>query len=71
MQDIAHIETASGDKVLVLRRLVTRKRDGAGYAVLKLRKTGNEGRYLEDESNYLKDDPKMLAALLEGKSISL
>lgn len=71
MQDLAHIKTATSDKVLVLRRLVTRKRDNSGYAVLKLRKTGNEGRYLVDESNYLKDDPELLAALLAGKSISL
>lgn len=71
MQDLAHIETATGDKILVLRRLVTRKRDDSGYAVLKLRKTGDAGRYLSDESNYLNDDPEMLAALLAGKSISL
>lgn len=71
MQDLAHIKTATGDKVLVLRRLVTRKRDNAGYAVLKIRKTGNAGRYLTDESNYLKDDPELLAALLAGNPISL
>lgn len=71
MQDTAHVKTATGDKVLVLRRLVARKRDSSGYVTLKLRKTGHAGRYLVDESNYLNDDPEMLAALLAGKQISL
>ena len=71
MQDTAHVKTANGEKILVLRRLVFRKRDKSGYATLKLRKTGNAGRYLVDESNYLNDDPEMLADLLAGKSISL
>lgn len=64
MQDIAYLKI--GDEIhLVLRR--ARK-----YGVaLKLRKSGNLGSYLQAESEFFAENPRLLSDLLSGKVVCL
>lgn len=65
MQTIAHLEI-DGQKIKVLVRLSSWK---VTYVTLKLRKSGEDGNLLSDESEYLKVDREKLAELLAGKVI--
>lgn len=66
MQDAAHV-IVKGQKVLVLRRVNL----AANYVSLKVRKTGQAGMYLPDESAHLEQNPDALEKLLNGKVIKL
>ena len=65
MQTIAHLEI-EGKKIKVLVRLSSWK---ATHVSLKLRKSGDDGVLLTDESAYLKDEPVKLSELLDGKVV--
>jgi len=65
MQQIAYLEI-DGQKIKVLARLSSFK---ATHVTLKLRKSGEDGSLLSDESEYLKVDREKLADLLAGKVI--
>ena len=65
MQDTAHL-LVNGQKILVLRRSNFRV-----HVSLKIRRSGKDGMFLEDESGYLENEPDALKELLEGKVIKL
>lgn len=65
MQTIAHLKI-DDKKIKVLVRLSSWK---ATHVTLKLRKSGEYGSLLSDESEYLKVDRAKLAELLEGKVV--
>jgi len=66
MQDVAHV-IVSGEKILVLRR----PNFHTGLVSLKLRKSGSDGIYLQDESLYLEGDGDVLSMLKNGQVIKL
>lgn len=66
MQQLAHLKI-EGQIIKVLARL-TKKRDGF-YVSLKLRDSGEIGKEMSDESEYLKTEPQKLSDLLAGKVI--
>ena len=65
MQMIAYLEI-DGQKIKVLARLSSWK---STHVTLKLRKSGEDGNLLSDESEYLKVERKKLADLLAGKVV--
>mgnify|MGYP001168639879 CR=1 FL=1 len=65
MQTIAHLEI-DGQKIKVLVRLSSWK---ATHVTLKLRKSGEDGVLLSDESEYLKVDREKLDNLQAGKVV--
>ena len=65
MQDIAHL-VVKGQKILVLRRS-----NFSYHVALKIRNSGKDGIFLQDESNYLETEPEALKELLDGKVIKL
>ena len=72
MQQLAHLKI-DGKTIKVLARTVVLNKRGAKYdgfyVALKLRKSGDLGNELSDESLYLKDEPEKLSQLLEGKVV--
>ncbi len=38
---------------------------------IKIRKGGDKGRFLEDESEFLKDRPDLITDLIKGKVVNL
>jgi hypothetical protein len=66
MQDTAHL-IVNSQKILVLRR--------ANFAAcdvsLKIRKSGKDGMFLQDESIYLEGEPDVLKELQDGKVIRI
>jgi hypothetical protein len=66
MQQLAHIKI-DGQIIKVLARL-TKKRDSF-YVSLKLRTSGEIGKEMSDEAEYLKIEPQKLSDLLAGKVV--
>ena len=65
MQTIGFVKIDQ-EKILVLIR------DGKSYNLsrhLKLRKTGKDGVFMVDESNYLNDNPEIVKRLKAGEVI--
>ena len=63
-QQLAHV-VVQGKKILVLLR------PARLHVSLKLRKSGPDGMYLEDESKHLEENNSQLDKLLTGKVIKL
>lgn len=64
MQDLAHLKV-NGETILVLRRAVR-------YGVdLKFRKSGKEGRLLDEESLFFEGNPQAVTDLKNGKTFRL
>lgn len=66
MQDTAHLKI-NGQTILVLRRVNIAACDVS----LKIRKSGKDGMFLEDESIYLENEPEVLKELQDGKVVRL
>ena len=66
MQQLAHLKI-DGQIIKVLARL-TKKRDSF-YVSLKIRTSGELGKEMSDEAEYLKVEPQKLSDLLAGKVV--
>lgn len=62
----------NGQKIKVLARMPLKPRkDGAFYKSFKMRASGQDGVFFEDESNYLEEEPAVLQRLYSGEVIRL
>lgn len=68
MQQLAHIKV-NGEIIKVLARLVKMRKSDGFYVALKLRTSGELGKEMTDEAEYLKTRPDKLQELLSGKVI--
>jgi hypothetical protein len=66
MQTTGHI-IINREKIKVLVRLCSKRE----ALLLKIRETGKDGTFFQDESDFLSDNPAVLDELKNGRTISL
>ena len=60
----------NGEKIKVLMRIKKIPGDKfCHYVLFKLRKTGKDGCFFSDESDYLADEPKKVKRLKDGETV--
>ena len=68
MQQLGFLKI-DGKEIKVLARLTKMRRSDGFYTSLKLRASGELGKEMTDEAEYLKTEPQKLADLLAGKVV--
>lgn len=70
MQQLAHV-IVNGETIKVLARLVKMRKSDGFYVAMKLRNSGELGKEMTSEAEYLKAEPQKLQELLSGKVIKV
>lgn len=68
MQQLGYLKI-DGKEIKVLARLTKMRHSDGFYVSLKVRKSGELGKEMSDEAEYLKTEPQKLSALLDGQVV--